>query len=424
MKFYTSAVQRGNNILVRGYENGRAFSRSVKYQPTLFVPGKAASSWSSLYGEHLEPMQFDSINDAKDFLKRYENVKNFKIHGMDRFIYPFLNEEYPGTIEYDKSLIKIYNIDIEVASENGFPDPEQVDEEITVVTFKKGGMFHVFGLGKFETTRSDVKYFRAKDEKELLTAFVHDWSRDYPDIVTGWNIGFFDIIYLVNRISRVLGEDWAKKLSPWGFYNTRTVTIMGQEKTSISLAGIATLDYFEMYKKYTYTQQESYKLGAIAAVELDTTKIDYSEYETLHQLYKKDFQRYVEYNIRDVELVDKLDEKMKLIDLVLELGYDAKVNFIDTFTQVRMWDVIIHNHLWTKKVAIPTDFSPSAKSESYEGAYVKEPISGRHEWIVSFDLNSLYPSLIQQYNISPETIVSKEILLREIEKEKRKRGLL
>jgi DNA polymerase elongation subunit (family B) len=230
------------------------------------------------------------------------------------------------------------------------------------------------------------------------------WTRFYPDVISGWNIKFFDIPYLVNRITKLFGEDEAKKLSPWNRLSEREAFVMNREHQVFDLDGIATLDYIQLYRKFTYSQQESYRLDNIAHVELGEKKLDYSEFETLHQLYKHDYQKFIEYNIKDVELVEKLEDKMKLIELALTLAYDNKVNYDDVFTQVRMWDSIVYNHLMKKKIVIP-QMKMGEKKTQYEGAYVKDPICGMHEWVVSFDLNSLYPHLIMQYNISMETLV-------------------
>jgi DNA polymerase elongation subunit (family B) len=262
----------------------------------------------------------------------------------------------------------------------------------------------VFGVGDYSKHRDDVHYAKCRDEFDLIKRFMDLWTRFYPDVISGWNIKFFDIPYLVNRISKLFGEDEAKKLSPWNRLSEREAFVMNREHQVFDLDGIATLDYIELYRKFTYSQQESYRLDHIAHVELGEKKLDYSEFETLHQLYKYDYQKFIEYNIKDVELVEKLEDKMKLIELALTLAYDNKVNYDDVFTQVRMWDSIVYNHLMKKKIVIP-QMKMGEKKTQYEGAYVKDPICGMHEWVVSFDLNSLYPHLIMQYNISMETLV-------------------
>jgi DNA polymerase elongation subunit (family B) len=201
-----------------------------------------------------------------------------------------------------------------------------------------------------------------------------------------------------------MGENTAKRLSPFRRIGERTTTIHNKQQTAFDLVGIAILDYIELYKKFTYSQQESFSLNHIAFLELGEKKLDYSEVESLHQLYRTNFQKFIEYNIHDVELVDRIDAKMQLIDMALALAYDAKVNYTDVFTQVRMWDTLIHNELIADNIVVPQNVH-TAKDEQYAGAYVKDPIVGMHEWVVSFDLNSLYPHLIMQYNVSPETIV-------------------
>jgi DNA polymerase elongation subunit (family B) len=317
----------------------------------------------------------------------------------------FINEAYPGKVDYDSTMLRIANIDIEVGSENGFPEPEHASEPITAITIKTNGHSYVIGCGDYTNTRTDVTYTKCKDENQLITKFLEIWQSIDMDVVTGWNIQFFDIPYIYNRICRLFDEDVAKKLSPWRKIGERTTTIHNKQQTAFDLVGIAILDYLELYKKFTYTQQENYRLDTIASIELGEQKLDYSEYESLHQLYKHDYQKFIEYNIKDVELVDRLDEKMKFIDMVLALAYDAKVNLTDVFTQVRMWDTLIHNHLIANNIVVPQNVR-TPKDEQYAGAYVKEPIPGKYDWVVSFDLNSLYPHLIMQYNVSPDTIMS------------------
>ena len=244
----------------------------------------------------------------------------------------------------------------------------------------------------------------------LLAIFLTFWEKLDPDIVTGWNIEGFDIPYLVNRISKLLGEKEARRLSPFKWIKKKEMTKFNRIETLYELVGIATLDYLHLYKKFTYSQQESYRLDHIAFVELGERKLDYSEMENLHQLYKLDYQKFIDYNIKDVELVDKIEDKMKLIEMALAIAYDAKVNYNDTFTQVTMWDVLIHNYLMSKNIVIPPK-EETIKNSAFAGAYVKEPQVGMHDWVMSFDLNSLYPHLIMQYNISPETMVEDDWLV-------------
>ena len=168
--------------------------------------------------------------------------------------------------------------------------------------------------------------------------------------------------------------------------------------------GISSIDYMDTYKKFTFINRESYALNFIAYAELGEKKLDYSEATTLHELYKTNFQKFVDYNVHDVVLVERLEEKMKLMEMVIGLAYMAKINYNDVFSPVKMWDMIVYNHLREQRIVIPPK-RHETKNEAYEGAYVKTPKIGRHKWVCSFDLNSLYPHLIMQYNISPETIL-------------------
>jgi len=403
MKFYTHFSKLGNHILVRGYNNGKRFSDKIEYNPTLYLPSKDGE-YQTLDGQSVTAVSQGTMRDATEFMKRYEDVDNFKVYGSTNFPYVYINEAYPGKVDYDPSQIKIANIDIEVGSENGFPEPASASEPITAITFKIDGHFYVFGCGDFNNYRDDVTYMKCNDENNLIMRFLDMWEQTSPDIVTGWNIQFFDIPYMNNRITRLMGENTAKRLSPFRRIGERTTTIHNKQQVAFDLVGIAILDYIELYKKFTYSQQESFKLDHIAFLELGEKKLDYSEVESLHQLYKTNFQKFIEYNIHDVELVDRIDAKMQLIDMALALAYDAKVNYTDVFTQVRMWDTLIHNELIEQNIVVPQNVH-TAKDEQYAGAYVKDPIVGMHEWVVSFDLNSLYPHLIMQYNVSPETIV-------------------
>lgn len=405
MKFYTHFTRQGNYILERGYDNGKRYKNRVDYNPTLYVLAqREKTDYRTLDGKYVSPLQMGSMREANDFMKQYEDVDSFSIFGSTNYPYVYINEQYSDEVVYDTADLKIANIDIEVGSENGFPEPAQASEPITAITIKTGDHYHVLGCGNYDNTRTDVTYTQCNDESQLIMKFIEMWESFDFDIVTGWNIQFFDIPYIYNRIVRLMGENTAKRLSPWRIIGERTTTIHNKQQVAFDLVGIAILDYLELYKKFTYSQQESFRLDHIAYIELGEKKLDYSEFENLHQLYRLDYQKFIDYNIKDVHLVDRLDDKMKFIDMVLALAYDAKVNLTDVFTQVRMWDTLTHNHLIKQNIVVPQK-KTSHKDEKYEGAYVKDPIIGKHDWVVSFDLNSLYPHLIMQYNVSPETIV-------------------
>ena len=406
MKFYTNVEQVANRLLVRGYEGGSSFSYRVPFNPTLYVASKNYSEWKTLEGDCVEPLKMGSINDAKEFVKRYKEVEDFDIYGNTRYLYQYITQEHPeDEIQYDTSQIRVFNIDIETAAENGFPDIESADQEILAISIKDSytGRIIVFGARPFDNKDSEVDYMHFRSEESMMTAFLEYWSENYPDVITGWNVQLFDIPYIARRIDRILGEKFTKTLSPWKLISSREIYIKGRRQVAYDLRGISTLDYLELYRKFTYTNQESYRLDHICMVELGARKLDHSEYDTFKEFYENDWQKFIEYNIHDVKLVDQLDDKMKLLDLAFTMAYDAKVNYEDVFSQVRMWDNYIYCELNKRKIAIPPK-REATKDAKYAGAYVKEPKPGRYDWVVNFDLNSLYPHLIMQYNISPETL--------------------
>ena len=413
MSFYTNVHCLGNNILFRGVSNdGQRFKDRVEYKPTLYIPTKEKTKFRTLEGKPVGEIQPGSIRECREFVRKYKEVDNFNVYGNDKFEFSFIAEYFPEEhIDYDFSQIRIAYLDIEVASENGFPDIENANEEVTAITLKIDRKCYVFGRGEFVHDREDVFYFRFDSERALLQKFFEMWDKESPDIVTGWNIETFDIPYLVNRAKRLFDENKNpyRLLSPWKKVHAYTMFGMGgKELQAYEIIGVETLDYLQMYRKFTYTNQESYRLDHIAFVELGERKLDYSEQGTLHLLYKNDFQKFIEYNIKDVELVEELDSKLKLLEMLVALAYLCKVNYGNTFGQVRMWDTLIYNNLLRKKIVIPPK-KHSHKSSEFEGAFVKEPIIGSHKWVVNFDLNSLYPHLIMQYNLSPETLITDEL---------------
>lgn len=403
MNFYTSVEQYGNKMLVRSFENGQRKQYEVPYRPYLFVKNNNGDGdYQTIWGESASKIDFESIREAKDFMSKYDDVKNFEFYGMTNFKYPFINDKFPGTVKYDRKHINIVSIDIETMADGGFPNIETANKELTAITMSDGKDFVFLSIKEYVPHIENVKVIRCRDEKELIARFVEEWRKLDPDIITGWNCEAFDIPYLINRIKRVCGDEMAKRLSPWNMIRESNQKQHGNEIQTYNIFGVAVMDYMLVYKKWTFVTQESYRLDHIANIELGMGKLDYAEYGSLHGLYEQNFQLYAEYNIRDTEIINQLDEKLKLIDLVLALAYDAKLNYEDAYTSVRMWDVITHNYLMDRKIVVP-QYKNSGEAFEFVGGYVKDPYVGQHEWVCSFDLNSLYPHLIMQYNISPET---------------------
>ena len=441
--FYTSFSRIGNNILYRGYENGKQVKKRIPYKPYLFIETKDENStYKTLTGKSVEKIYFNDFKDVKETLSYYEGTDQNPYHGQDlrSLHYVYIFDKFRNEIQYDPELIRIVYLDIEVDSSDGFPSPDKASSKITAISlaFKEGTIS--FGYKPYKSSDNNIKYIRCKDELELLTKFAEVWSSIQPDVVTGWNIESFDIPYLIRRIKNLGVESIAKKLSPWGIVDEKTVS-RGKSNGVFNvyeIKGVSALDYLQLYKKFMYTNQESYRLDHIAFVELGEKKLQFDG--TLHDLYENDFQTFIDYNVKDVHLVQRLDDKLKLIELVYAMAYSAKVNYVDTFGVVGIWDTIAHNYLLEKNIVTPRELysipyeiynaetslpeedkrggvvADTAVTEanryavkviqgSFLGGYVKTPEVGMHDWVCSFDLNSLYPHLIMQYNISPETYV-------------------
>lgn len=409
MSFYTCVESHGSKILYRGVENGVRVQRAIPFNPTLFIPTKNKTEWRTLNGVRLEPIQPGSMYECREFIDKYKDVVGFEIYGQTDFVYQYIATEFPQDLSYDIRNIVIAYIDIETTCEDGFPQISNPSEQVIAITVRINDRSYVFGLGEFNIDDPNVRCQKYDNEKQLLEDFLFFWESHAPDIITGWNVRFFDIPYLYNRIVRVLGSDEVLKLSPFERIYEKTIQTSRGPQKCYEMVGVSTLDYYELYQKFTYSKQESYRLDYIASVELGERKLSYDEYDNLKEFYKNDFNKFVQYNFHDVELVYKLERKMKLIELVLAVAYSAKVNYDDVFSQVRTWDTIIYNELLKDKIVIPPK-KTAIKEQQYEGAYVKEPILGMNDWIVSFDLNSLYPHLIMQYNLSPETKEDKSFL--------------
>mgnify|MGYP002640951631 FL=1 len=410
MDFYTNVAIINDTVLYRGFSGGERVESRENFSPTLYVTSKNETEYKTLEGNCVEPVHFGGIKDAKEFVNTYEAVDNFTIYGNTKYLYQYILSKYPKEVDYDFSQLNIMSLDIETTSENGFPSVEEAREEILCITVKDftSKKIITWGCGEFRNSRDDVHYVYCQNERELLLKFLEYWVQKTPDVITGWNVKFFDMPFICRRIDRMLSIKHMRSMSPWNSVRERKLFVKGQEKIYYDIIGVATLDYYDLYQKFTYTNQESYRLDHIAFVELGQKKLDHSEFENFQDFYRSDWQKFIEYNIHDVELVDMLEDKMKLIELAVTMAYDAKVNFEDVFYQVRMWDSIIYDALTQENIIIPPK-TESTKDQQYAGAYVKEPKPGIYDWVVNFDLNSLYPHLIMQYNISPETLLDDRV---------------
>jgi DNA polymerase elongation subunit (family B) len=361
MDFYTSVARYGNNLLYRGIENGVRVKKKIPFKPTMFVPSnKRESRWTGLDGSNVEPITFGNMKEAGDFAKRYDGVENFKIFGTTNYVTQFIAEQYPGVIGFDPTQVSIWTIDIEVESDDGFPEPSKADHPVISITMKERGSdeYHVWGMQSYDAA-DNVSYRICKDEVTLMTNFLDWWQSHCPDIITGWNSRTFDLPYLINRMTKLAGFDQAKKFSPWGLVSEATYFDEGMKSQIYNITGVEQIDYLEIFKKFTlntWGRQESYRLDNIAHVVLGERKLSYEEHGSLHSLYLHDFQKFIDYNIKDVELVDRLDEKLGLIELCMTMAYRGGVNYIDALGTTNIWDSIIYRLLMRKMIACPPNY--------------------------------------------------------------------
>ena len=430
---YTSVNLNYDDILVRGYKNGKKVKHKVKYKPTLYLPSKTPTEYKTLDNQYVSPKTFNSIKEARDFTKRYDGVSNFSVYGNQSYIHQFISELYDNVnIKFDRSLFDIGTFDIEVAIGNdGFPHPHEAAQPIITISYhsSRENEYMCWGLYDYDPSKSllkdiKIKYIKCDNEIDLLIKFMDYWKMHMPDIISGWHLKLFDVPYLVNRISKVLSFDVAKGLSPWNIVKEDFEKVNDKDVLCYNIIGIQQIDYLDLFKKFDqkYGSQESYKLDHIANVVLDEKKMDYSEYKNLTNLYRDNFQLFCDYNIKDTYLVVSLENKLNLFTLAMSIAYKSRVNIEDAFSPVNSWDARIYNELKKLNIIVPPKIK-NIKSEKIKGAFVKEPNPIKYGWVVSFDLNSLYPRILVQFNMSPETIINKYKRYMELMDELKKRGL-
>lgn len=411
MDFYTSVNVSGNYIFVRGYEDGKRVSRQIEWSPTVYLRDRQISptdetSWRNIDGNPVRPWKINTIKEAREYIKQNENVDGLEIYGNLNFATAWIQENFPDEIGFDAKCIHVGYIDIETDNVNGYSEAIDATEQITAITLwsSVSKKFFVYGCGEFKSDDPEVRYFKFDTEVKMLEQFLRDWEYLDFDIVTGWNIKIYDFPYIINRLTRLFGKDGAKKLSPIGYVREKREHQFHREQLVYEIAGVAQLDLLMLYRKNVSTPKESFRLDSIAESELGERKIDYSEVGDLGALHRTNYQKFILYNIHDVRLVQKLEEKLRLIELQMVVAYDAKINFEDVFSPNKMLDNRIMNHLLSKKMVVPQrSLSFGGESEASEGAYVKEPVVGRHNWVVSFDVTSLYPTIMMSLNMGPET---------------------
>ena len=305
---------------------------------------------------------------------------------------------------------KIIFFDIEVSMENGIPNIENPNNEVTAITLYDNitKEYNVLVLDKSGTredfVKNDTNTFFFKDEVDLLYKFIDVYEAIGPTIITGWNSDYFDVPYLYNRLKQQCGSGIAKKLSPIGKLK------YSKFRKKWMIAGVSSLDYLDLYKKFTYGQQQNYRLDTIGRIEVDMGKIEYDG--SLDELFRTDLDKFIEYNVRDVRIIVEIDKKMKLIELVRGICHVGHVQYEDYCYSSKFLEGTIITYLHRKGLVVsnkPADGRQLMNErvenddEGFAGAYVKPPVPGLYDWVYSLDLQSLYPSIIMSLNISPET---------------------
>lgn len=406
--YYTNVDVLKDKILFRGIRNGKKVKQEFDFEPSLYVETKGKSDAVSLYGTPLKRLDFSSISDAKDFVLEHSDISNFKIYGSTSWVQQFIGKVFKEKeIQYQFKNLRILSIDIETETElGGFPNPKLAEEKISLITIVNiiTQETITFSYKDVVLSKPSITVLKTyNSEEDMLEAFVNYISSNYPNVITGWNISGFDIPYLSNRIKNVLGDSYMKMLSPWGRVYSREFHVSKtQTQVEFEWVGVAMLDYMQLYSKFAYKKLEDNKLNTVAKEELGEEKID-NPYLTFREFYTKDYPLFVEYNIHDTILIYRLEAKLKLLELIVTMAYDAKCNYSDIFSPVKTWESVIYHELCSR--GIQPHIDNNNQFEEIAGAYVQQPEPNKYSWVVSFDATSLYPSIIMSLNMSPETLV-------------------
>jgi len=398
--------------------NGSREYTSIPWVPYFFQKTKEDTGIKTLDGFFAKKQIFNSYKQCTQAQKESINMyENNVIPSLQ-----FLAERYHGIPDEELSVpkLRIYSVDIEVNSDDGFPHPELALAPITVINVREfGGKSHSWGLHQYNGN-AIVDYKNCRNEPDLLKNFIQWFHKHTPDILTGWNIcadnktnqfGGFDIPYIVNRCKKIFGDDTTihYQLSPINKFkmwkNNTTNAIM------FDIAGVSLIDYMSLYKWYTPKNQENYTLGHIAQDELGVTKVDYSDYGDLRNLYKENWDLYVEYNIGDNDLIEQLENKLGYIKLAQSLSLLCKTPIKSYNASVQQIEGLLLTHYRRNKLCAP--FFAGGHQEYFPAAYVKDPEIGLHNWVIDIDIASSYPTSIIIMNMSPETYIGRIINLRE-----------
>ena len=402
-------------------KDGKRIKVDASVDPYIYVEG--AGNDESIYGTRLNKKSFRTQYDRYKYLKD-TNVKrvfdNFPIvqqYLIDSF---WKDNEKP---EFAQHPIKVMFVDIEVYAPDDFPHANEAKAPVNVITVYDtlSNKFVTWGIKDYNTTEPDVKYVKCVSEADIFKKFIEYFESDYPDILTGWNSEFFDIPYIINRCTKVLDKSYTDRLSPSNnVYSREMKGKFGQEQTRWYIEGISLIDYLDVYKRFSAGERESYKLASIAEAELGEGKVDFGTMN-LATLADTDWKTFIDYNIQDVRLLVKLEEKLKYSELIRMLAYVGLTTFEGAMGSLSVINGATAVRARYRNQRIPSFIRDADDGSKNPGAYVGAPLSGFQECVISFDANSLYPNVMISLNISPETKVGviedkndKEVTIRHV----------
>ena len=390
-------------------DKGNPTENLIPYKPNIYFEHKSGTDGTSIFNTPLK---------KRSFVTNYERRKFTETSGMDRIFnnlpieQQFLIEQYgdhKDQSKFTENPLKIFYLDIEVFSPDEFPTASEAKHPINLITIYDSinDHYHTWGGLAYTPTKDNVTYYPCKSESLLLKAFIKFWKSNFPDILTGWNCDGFDIPYIVNRLGRLFGDDYANKLSPTSrIWSKEKLDRFGNPITEWVIQGLTCIDYMKAYKKFSRNERESYTLDYIGEYEGVGNKIEFEG--TLAELSIKDWTTFTDYNIRDVELIVKLEAKLHYLDLCRMIAYKG----LTKFEKALETNAVVAGAfaLEARKIGkiIPT-FNYEREG-SPPGGLVRYPENGFNDDIVSFDAASLYPNTIISLNLSPETKVGQCIV--------------
>jgi len=393
--------------------DGQRIDTEIPFRPFLYVEKEGATDATSIFKTSLLKKVFKNSLERRKFVEKTANSRLFYNLAPEQQFLIEMFKEQNNDPSFSQFPLKTFLLDIEVDTthDSSFPTPEKAAVPINLITVYDTLQKKTFTWGlekEYETELKHCKYFKCSSERDLILSFVEFWKSDYPDIASGWNSSGFDFPYIINRFAKLFGDDFVNQLSPLGSVRGRKVfTDMGKEMTVWSIAGVSLIDYMDLYKTFSPGERESFSLNFISELELGEGKIAHNAV-SLGELAHKDWKLFVDYNIQDVHLLVRLEEKLKFLEIARMLSYKGCTNFEAALGKVAIVTGAVAIQASRQGFIIPT-FPNNQERESYEGGFVRDPEKGLQKSIVSFDVNSLYPNTIITLNISPETKIGKVI---------------